>query len=692
MWGSICTIVCPQVRAGAVPGVGGGPPGYHRGVSTIAVPSVCLGLWLSEDGTRAMRITATADAVEVSVWRRGDPAALHLDRRPAEWRPPKPEAASSRYARERLGYLQVEVDEPGLGSTYDLMVATHNADPSTFGGFKWRPIAADTSRDEVRIFPEGGASYYEAVLGYHDDFVEAIRDADAWMQPLSTWCPAAIPDVLPATSVALRGALEAGEHATVLATLSDLPWLEARCVASLSALLDDLAWVLRGAPRPLPPDVHLDHPPGTRLERGALQLLEAALQAGAEQLRRRPGRLFEVVYNTLFWHDALERAAHRDDTRDESTSPREDGSTATGPVWRWMEHWRATFEGRPGAAWLRRLRPPGEAPRVGPGAADLTAGRWRDDAWPPDRDYSRLQFSPSGRTLVVRHRDGLGFWDVARGVLRRFVGARLVTFFAGGGRVLGRRGGALVALDAEDAAELWDVPVPRVALEIVEVVDAEGLILRDDRDGTLVALGQDDGRERYRLHGVNLVLLSGDVFLARGATGEFGLHEVATGAMRSALPMPSGASHFALSPDRRWLAAWTDNVLVWDLTAGTVRHTIDPGWNISGLAFRADGALVISIRVIPQSGNTDSCSESVYDLATGACIESRSWDESSYAIDDTPREVAQGIVQDGPVLRVGGVDLPLPAGSLARGTPGGVFVASTSSGRLELYQLCRAPL
>lgn len=163
---------------------------YHRGVSTVAVPSVCLGLWLSEDGTRAMRITATADAVEVSVWPCGDPAALHLDRRPAQWRPPKPDATSSRHARDRLGYLQVEVGEPGLGSTYDLMVATHNDDPSAFGGFHWRPIAADTTRDAVRLFPEGGASYYEAVLGYYDDVVEAIRDADAWMQPLSTWFPA----------------------------------------------------------------------------------------------------------------------------------------------------------------------------------------------------------------------------------------------------------------------------------------------------------------------------------------------------------------------------------------------------------------------------------------------------------------------------------------------------------------------
>ena len=1168
-------------------------------MASTALPAVCLGLWLSEDGTRAMRITATPDGVRVSVWRCADRAALHLDQRPAKWHPPKPDAATSAHARDRVGYLQVEVGHPGLGSTYDLMVTTRNLDPSTFGGFDWRPIMADTPRAEVRLFPEGGASYYEAVLGYYDDVVEAIRDADDWMQPLSTWLPAVL------ASVDLRAALGAGEHHTVLAALSDLAWLEARCAASFSTLLDELAWVLRGAPRPLPPGAHLDHPSGAHLERGALLLLEAVVQASAEELARHPGRLFEVVYNTLYWHDAPARAAHHDGTLAAPTGGPGCAPPACLPtgaaIWCWMEHWRATFEARPGAAWLRRLRPPPEGPlpswRVGQGAAQLSpdgrtlllrrpvpgytssthadgsagphthlasqprlrpaarawrlgercpapegerfvryiaeraqlwsnvgltplcdlephrgairravfvgqgrllltasarevhavrgadgvgvaswaggagdedleampcddglvllhrpqgallwdlsnepsptgmtgpppeawtrregkvqaayrlntgvyppgraypaelrcldagtgaarmtlvspegingrvspdgaclltytgkharlwaadslaplwvlgphpetirsvafsgdgsvvvlasfrelrafgvadgaalgalgaesvtsasgagagpfaaralplqvsdlqpcgegrvlfhsegwrlwdfvhpptlasqptgshaysavsptghrlvqyrqgeglegwalpagellfrqkaaqayplafhpggrlfavagdygrielrdattgeptetiaigkrgapswlgfdptgrfllichegdwalwalaaaqvvarartgrfygnhatwsrdgrtfafgdwegtrmadltelapAVRWRDDARPPDRDYPRLHFSPSGETLVLRHGDGIAFWEVAGGVLKRFVEAKLVAFFAQGGRVLGRRGGALLAFDSEDGAELWEVPLPPADFENVEVADGEGLLLHDDRKGTLVALGQDDGRERYRLQGLTLVLHSREVFLARSAAGEIGLREVATGAERLLLPMPGGADRFALSPDRRWLAAWTDKVLVWDLTAGTVRHTFEPGWGGSGLTFRADGALVISTCVSPQSGNTDSCSESVYDPATGACIDSSSWDEPSYATDDTPREVAEGVLQVGALLRVGGVDLPLPSRALARGTPSGVFVASTSTGRVELYQLCR---
>ena len=147
------------------------------------------GHWLCEDATRAMLImVADPGVVEVTVWRRVD-QHMHLERCPARWHPPKPDASASRNARQRIGYLQVEVGTPSLGTTYDLMPAMRNGDPSTFGGFEWIPLAPDTARADVRLFPEGGASYYEAVLGYYDDTVEAEREADEWMQPLSTWLP-----------------------------------------------------------------------------------------------------------------------------------------------------------------------------------------------------------------------------------------------------------------------------------------------------------------------------------------------------------------------------------------------------------------------------------------------------------------------------------------------------------------------
>ncbi len=163
-----------------------------RGVSNHTPPSapaVCFGLWVTEDGTRMMRIGRGPDGLaRVSVWS-CDPFREHAGERPARWRPPVPSAGSSRSARDRIGYLEAELGEPGLGSTYVLMLATRNADPSACGGFEWGAVTGDTQRAEVRIFPEGGPSYYEAVLGYWDDFVEAIRDGDRWMEPLSTWIP-----------------------------------------------------------------------------------------------------------------------------------------------------------------------------------------------------------------------------------------------------------------------------------------------------------------------------------------------------------------------------------------------------------------------------------------------------------------------------------------------------------------------
>ncbi len=155
-----------------------------------ALPAVCLGDWRSEDGTRHMRISDPGDGPRVTVWSCSEAKIVHLDDRPAKWHPPEPTAAASPNARQRLGYLQVEVGDPGLGSTYDLMAATGSTEPTAFGGFHWRPLAPETSRSDVRLFPEGGASYFEAVLGYYDDAVEAMREADAWMQPLSTWQPA----------------------------------------------------------------------------------------------------------------------------------------------------------------------------------------------------------------------------------------------------------------------------------------------------------------------------------------------------------------------------------------------------------------------------------------------------------------------------------------------------------------------
>ena len=156
-----------------------------------APPAVCFGLWVTEDGTRAMRIAHGADGLaSVTVWA-CNPHRPYASDCAAKWHPPVASARSSRSARERVGYLEADLGlgELGLGSTYVLMVAARNADPSACGGFDWGAVTDDTPRAEVRIFPERSAGYYEAMSGYWDDAAEALRDEDSWMQPLSTWLP-----------------------------------------------------------------------------------------------------------------------------------------------------------------------------------------------------------------------------------------------------------------------------------------------------------------------------------------------------------------------------------------------------------------------------------------------------------------------------------------------------------------------
>ncbi|MBT3218463.1 MAG: hypothetical protein HN348_05180 [Proteobacteria bacterium] len=113
--------------------------------------------------------------------------ATHVVARPAEWHPCQPEAAASDNARKRLDALVAEMGEKYLGTTYRLMFARSNRDPKSHGGFNWIAIEDSTPIEDVRILPEGGASYWEAVLGAYDDFVEELNSFDDWMMPLTSY-------------------------------------------------------------------------------------------------------------------------------------------------------------------------------------------------------------------------------------------------------------------------------------------------------------------------------------------------------------------------------------------------------------------------------------------------------------------------------------------------------------------------
>lgn len=314
--------------------------------------------------------------------------------------------------------------------------------------------------------------------------------------------------------------------------------------------------------------------------------------------------------------------------------------------------------------------------------------RWRDDARRPATNYPGLRFSPTGATLVVRHNNGMSFWQAAQGVMIRFVEGEQKGFFHQG--LLVRQGDSLVALSAEDGSELWRVTLPRAESESFSIADAEGVLLHDDHKRCLTALGLNDGQTRYSLRDTRLVLHDREVVVTESATGELGLRAIETAAILVTLPDLRANGYrgpIAVSPDRSWLAHQHARVDLWDLKARTLRHSVpDSG----SMRFRSDGALVFFTSVSPQSGNTDTCTETVYDPATGARLSSRTWDEYGYGGPDIPREIAPGITATGSTLRIHDTDLQLPDEALAHCTPRGeIFVASTRTGRVEIDELRR---
>ena len=144
-------------------------------------------LWVAEDETKSLRIARVEEALRVTVWKGLGPDT-HIVELPAKWHPPDPERASDSYAKARLGFVQVELGDVGMGTTYDLMLGWENPDPNTHAGYQWIAAPPDAKVDDLRLFPQGGASFYEAVIGAYDDYVEEMNEAEqGWIEPLSTY-------------------------------------------------------------------------------------------------------------------------------------------------------------------------------------------------------------------------------------------------------------------------------------------------------------------------------------------------------------------------------------------------------------------------------------------------------------------------------------------------------------------------
>jgi hypothetical protein len=146
--------------------------------------------WVAEDESKTLEIRCDEKArLRVTIWKGRGGELLRADL-PARWHDANPTAEASADARWRLGYLCVELGMGGLGTTYDLFFAAEQDDENAPGGFRWRAVRSGDPIEAVRVFPQGGASWFEYAMGWWDDKVQEMNEAEqGWIEPLSTYLP-----------------------------------------------------------------------------------------------------------------------------------------------------------------------------------------------------------------------------------------------------------------------------------------------------------------------------------------------------------------------------------------------------------------------------------------------------------------------------------------------------------------------
>jgi WD40 repeat protein len=344
----------------------------------------------------------------------------------------------------------------------------------------------------------------------------------------------------------LLSAARAGQAAELL--LHDWRFLEAKAEAGL---VFDVAGDFRDTAAALP---------AADERRRLLELLEEAIRRDVHFLARHPSALFQCLWNSCWWYDCPEAAAHYD-------LP---AQRPGGQLWPWerrglklaelLDRWRAGKDNAtPGFVWLRSLRPP----PVHLGTAQRAILRGHEDG------VTGVCFSPEGRRLASVSRDGtVRLWGAADGaelpcLCRHNAGVTGVCFSPDGKR--------MASCSRDRTVRVWDA-----------AGGAECLCLRGHdnivtgvsfaADGSRLASASRDGTVRIwnATSGAELLCLCG--------------HE-------------GGVTGVCFSPDGRRLASasWDGTVRVWNAASGAQRLCLcgHEGW-VTGVCFSPDGRRLAS--------------------------------------------------------------------------------------------------